>query len=122
MTNSTNLIAAAQQWLQWLLNCSLLPMTAIECRPFWQWVIYAGAGIAVAIVAWVIWTQIDYKLKYAAAMQAQVDRKHIADTETMHQRKFKEAEDVTADITDPHLAEKIRRELEKQRIERIKTV
>ncbi len=120
MPNTTTLIETVREWLLWLYNCSILPMTAIECRPFWQSIIYAGAGIAVAVVAWVIWTQIDYKLKYATAMHAQADRKHITETAAMHRHKLKEAGDVAADVTDPHLAEKIRRELERQRQERIK--
>lgn len=85
----------------------------------WLWVMYFLFEIGVLTALWVIWKIISYKLQYAAAIRAQMERERVADEEVMVQYRYKEVADIEADVTDPHLAKKIRDELERQRLERM---
>ncbi len=120
MPNSTDLIEGTLAFATWLLNCALLPIATPDCKPFWLGIVYLCATIGTAVIGWLIWKQIDFQMKYKAAIRAQAERERIADPETMKQHLYLEAGDVAADVTDPHLAEKIRKELERQRLERIR--
>lgn len=118
MPTTSQLLQMLDRWVQWLQMCIGMPMTAPVCRPMWEWVIYIGFAVGGLTLLWVLWKVIDYKLKYAAAIRAQMERDRIADPDEMANHRYKEVADIEADVTDPHLAEKIRSELERQRLER----
>jgi hypothetical protein len=107
-------------WSRHLQACFNLPMAAPQCRPLWEGVMYSSAGVAAIIILWLTWKWIDYRLQYAAALKAQRERERIADPEIMQQHTFKEAGDLIEDVTDPQLAEKIRRELEQRKLENMR--
>lgn len=119
MPNNTQLVETLDRWMQWLQMCINLPITAPVCRPMWQWVMYICFTVGALTISWLVWKFVDYKLKYAAAIRAQLERERIADPEVMADHRYKEIADIEADVTDPHLAKKIRAELEKQRLERV---
>ncbi len=117
MPDGKQMLQTLAEFSNWLGTCMGLPLTTPACRPLWQWLMYVSAGVGAALLLWVIWRIIDYRLKYAAAIRAQIERERIAPPEIMEQVKFREA-DLTEDVTDPHLAAKIRAELERQRLEK----
>lgn len=119
MPNNTQLLQMFDRWTDWMLMCSGLPMTAPACIPLWEWVMYGSATAGAMLVLWSLWRILDYRLKYAAAIRAQLERERVAEPEVMAQHRFKEAGDVTEEVTDPKLAEKIRAELERQKLERL---
>ena len=95
-------------------------MASPQCRPLWEGVMYASIGIAALTILWLAWKWIDYQRQLAAALKAQREREKIADPEVMQQYSYKEAGDLIEDVTDPHLAEKIRRELEQRKLENMR--
>ncbi len=108
------------QLTDYLSLCIALPMSAPACRSFWEIVMYASAAIGLLLVSGFIWKLIDYKLKLAAALRAQQERERIADQATMREHTWVEPADIAADVTDPHLAKKIRQELEQQRLKNLR--
>lgn len=119
MPNNSELIQQADRLFQYVMMCSNLPMTAPACRPLWMIVVYVCAAAGTLLLLWAIWQIISYRLKYAAALRAQAAREAIAAPEVMASARFTEAGDVADDITDPHLAEKIRQELDRQRLAKL---
>lgn len=110
-----------ERWIDITAMCTGLPMSAPACRPFWENVMYASAAIGLLLAAWAIWKFIDHRLKYAAALRAQAKREQVADAETMKQHTWVEPADIAADVTDPHLAKKIRQELEQRRLQNLRS-
>jgi len=104
-----------ERWVDIVAMCTTLPISAPACRPFWENVMYLSAAIGLLLAGWAIWKFVDYRLKYAAALRAQAERERIADPNTMKQHTWIEPADIAADVTDPHLAQKIREELEQRR-------
>ncbi len=119
MPNNQQLVQGFEGFFNWIATCLGLPMTAPVCRPLWEWTMYASAGLGAVLVVWFIWRIVNYRLKYNAAIRAQAERERVAEPEVMEQHKFKEAGDLAEDVTDPHLAAKIRAELDRQRLEKI---
>lgn len=120
MPTSAQLMQMFDDWVRHLGICFNLPMAAPQCRPLWEVVMYACLAVAAVITLWLTWKWIDYRRQYAAALKAQQDREKIAEPEIMQEHLYKEAGDVIEDITDPHLAEKIRRELEQRKLENMR--
>ncbi|MGA0033780.1 MAG: hypothetical protein ACO3IW_05100 [Burkholderiales bacterium] len=120
MPTSAQLMQWFEDWSRHLQTCFNLPMAAPQCRPLWEGVMYSSAAVAAAIILWLAWKWLDYRLQYAAALKAQHEREKIADPEIMQQHTFKEAGDLIEDVTDPQLAEKIRRELEQRKLENMR--
>lgn len=110
-----------ERWIDITAMCTALPMSAPACRPFWENVMYASAAIGLLLAAWAIWKFIDHRLKYAAALRAQAKREQVADAKTMKQHTWVEPADIAADVTDPHLAKKIRQELEQRRLQNLRS-
>lgn len=110
-----------ERWIDITAMCTGLPMSAPACRPFWENVMYASAAIGLLLAAWAVWKFIDHRLKYAAALRAQAERDRVADAETMKQHTCVEPADIAADVTDPHLARKIRQELEQRRLQNLRS-
>lgn len=120
MPNTTQLLQMLDRWLDYLSLCATLPITAPVCRPLWENVMYASAAIGGLLAAWFIWKFIDHRLQYAAALRAQAERERVADAATMREHQWAEAGDIAADVTDPHLARKIRQELEQRRAQNVR--
>ncbi len=108
----------AIRFWNYLDACLNLPMSAPACRSLWEIVMYAAFALGAVLLSWVAWVFIDYRLKLRAALRAQAERERIADAETMAKHTWAEVADV-ADVTDPHLAEKIKRELDQRRVSNI---
>lgn len=119
MPSSSEILKSAEQWVLWLQTCLGLPMAAPACRPLWVWVMWASVAVAILATLWTIWKAIDYRRKYDAAIRAQMERERIAEPEVMESFRFKEVGDVVEDVTDPHLADKIRAELDRRKLENI---
>lgn len=119
MPNSQQLLQSFEGFANWLVTCTGLPIAAPACRPLWEWTMYTSAGLGAVLIAWFIWRVVDYRLKYDAAIRAQAERERVAEPAVMEQHRFKEAGDLAEDVTDPHLAAKIRAELDRQRVEKI---
>lgn len=109
-----------EDWIRSIQVCFNLPMAAPQCRSLWEGVMYASIGIAAISALWLTWKLIDYRLQYAATLKAQHEGESIADPGITKQRSDKEAEDLIENVTDPHLAEKIRRELEQRKLENMR--
>jgi hypothetical protein len=108
------------QLIDYLSMCTTLPISAPACHSLWATVMYASAAIGVSLAGWFIWKLIDHKRKLAAALLAQQERERIADAATMREHTWVEPADLAADVTDPHLAKKIRQELEQQRMKNLR--
>lgn len=108
------------QLIDYLSMCIGLPMSAPACHSLWETVMYASATIGLLLAGWFIWKLIDQKRKLAAALRAQQERERIADAATMRQHTWTGPADIAADVTDPHLAKKIRQELEQQRMKNLR--
>lgn len=108
------------QLTDYLSLCIALPMSAPACRSFWEIVMYASAVTGLLLAGWFIWRLIDYRLKYAAALRAQQAREKAAEPAVMRQHTWTDPADIAADVTDPHLAKKIRQELEQQRLKNLR--
>lgn len=114
------LLQTSDNWLDRIAMCINLPMAAPACHSLWATVMYVSAGFGIALAAWAIWKFVDYRMKYAAAMRAQQEREKVADPATMRGHTWAEHADIAADVTDPHLAKKIREELEEQRRKKLR--
>ncbi len=97
-------------------QCLTLPIVVPDCKPLWEYVIYAGMAIGLLLILWAAWQLIDYLVQYLAARQEQRERERAADGETMRKHTWDEDEQIADEVTDPHLAEKIRQELEQRRL------
>jgi hypothetical protein len=118
MPGNAELEQMAIRFWSYLEACASLPMSAPACRSLWEVVMYAAFALGVMLLFWVAWVFIDYRLKLRAALRAQAERERVADAETMAKHTWAEVADV-ADVTDPQLAEKIKRELDQRRISNI---
>jgi hypothetical protein len=119
MPNTKELLQWIDQWWMWVTGCMGQPMAAPACRPLWEGVWMAAAVIGAWLLLWAAWRWIDQRMKYNAAIRAQMERERIAEPAVMAEHKFQEAGDVAADVTDPHLARTIREELDRQKQARI---
>ena len=80
---------AYQQWGAYLLGCLDAPYSAVACRPFWSWVSIGSASLGAIGLLWLIWKFVDYKLKYAAAIRAEIERERIAEPDVMEDAIWK---------------------------------
>ena len=108
------------QLIDYLSMCATLPISAPACYSLWETVMYASAVIGVLLASWFTWKLIDQKQKLAAALRAQQEREKIAEPAVMRQYTPTEPADIAADVTDPHLAKKIRAELEQHRLKNLR--
>lgn len=115
MPDNARLLGTFDRWVDYLGMCATLPMSAPACHSLWETVMYASAATGILLAGWFVWKLIDYRMKLAAALRAQAERESVADPDTMHEHAWVEPADIAADVTDPHLAKKIREELEQQR-------
>lgn len=107
-------------WLDLLATCTAQPMYVPACRPFWETVMILSAAVGLLLAAWVAWKFIDHRLQYAAALRAEAERRRAEEEELRKKNPVTEPVDIAADVTDPHLAQKIRQELEHRRLQNLR--
>ena len=98
--------------MDYVTRCIDLPMYAASCRPLWSVIMYVSVLLGSAVIAWVFWL--------AVTRQNSITAKPARSTGANPRKRqaLDEGVDI-ADVTDPHLAIKIRQELERQRIRNI---
>lgn len=108
------------QLIDYLGMCATLPISAPVCYSLWQTVMYASAVTGALLAGWFIWKLIDHRQKPAAALPVPQEREKTIPPTAMHRHTRTEPTDIAADVTDPHLAKKIRQELEQQRLKNLR--
>ncbi len=108
------------RWFDHVSHCVAMPIATPACRSFWEYAMYVSAAFGVMLVAWIIWKRIGYRMKYTAALRAQSEQSSPINATPLREPSWSEAENITADITDPHLAGKIRHELEQRRLQNLR--
>lgn len=120
MPTTTQLTQMLDRWLDYLGMCATLPIAAPVCHSLWETVMYASGAIGILLAGWFALKLVDHRQKLAAALRAQQERESVADRTTMRAHTWVEPADIAADVTDPHLAKKIRQELEQQRMKNLR--
>lgn len=85
-----------QQWGAYVLFCIDAPYSALACRSFWNWVVALSWGSGGLLLTWIVWKFVDYKLKYSAALRAQLERERVAEEDVMEKARWK-GDDVILD-------------------------
>jgi len=106
--------------IDYLSMCATLPIAAPACHALWENVMYASYAIGILLAGWFVWKLVGQTQKTAAAPHARQEREKATDEATMRQHARTEPADIVADVTDPHLARKIRQELEQQRLKNLR--
>ena len=75
--------AFAARWWAYIDWCMNAEMQAPICRPFWTWVMIAFLAVGALVTIWVAVKIITYRIKLAAALNAEAERMRIADETTM---------------------------------------
>ncbi len=108
------------QLIDYLGMCATLPMSAPACYSLWQTVMYACAVIGALLAGWFIWKLMSHKQKSVATPPLRQEREKTAPPATPRPHVRTEPTDIIADVTDPHLAKKIRAELDQQRLKNLR--
>lgn len=108
------------QLIDYLGMCATLPISAPACYALWENVMYASYVIGILLAGWFVWTLIGQKQKPAPALLNQQTSDKPAAAAVTRQHGRTEPTDIAADVTDPHLARKIRQELEQQRLKNLR--
>lgn len=117
MPNNAALLQLLDQWIDTASRCMTSPMSMPACMSFWEYVFYACAAIGTVFLLWAGWKVTDYMMLQLALRREQRERERVADKETMSKHVWNDDKFITDEVTDPHLAEKIRRELEQRRLQ-----
>ncbi len=120
MQINTPLLQMSDNWFDRIIMCITLPISTPACRSVWEAVMYASAALGLILACWFAWKAIDYRTKHAAGTRIRQERDSVAAQSTKREHKRTEPVDIAADVTDPHLAKKIRQELEQQRIKNLR--
>lgn len=104
-------------WIRLLDMCSGLPMSAPQCRSLWESVIYICVAVALVITGWLAWRWMGGGTHPKTAKPASPAGPKINPGRPVS-KKYDDSnpDKLIEDITDPHLKEKIRRELEQRRL------
>ena len=108
-------------WVQLFDLCINMPMSEPQCRPFWEGVVYVSAGLALIITGWLIWKWSAGNSTPAPAAKpvpVKQAKKPLGGEQKKHDDP--DPEQLMEDVTDPHLREKIRRELEQRRLQNMR--
>lgn len=116
MPSNDELLSLLSRWKQLVEACPFWPLSTPGCRGFWEFTAATMLVIGALGLLWIIWKLVDHELKFRAALRAQAQREAIAPPEIMDAYKIKEVGDLIGDATDPKLAEKIRDELNQQKL------
>lgn len=119
MPETAQLLQLINHWLGQIGRCLSWQSPAHACRPFWNDLIYAAIAIGLAVAIWIAWKLIKRLLLHFAERRAQQEREKIADTATMRKHTWGDDRFIADDVTDPHLREKIRQELEQRRLKNL---
>jgi len=120
MPNNAELIEIPFNFWAYLQSCAGLPMNAPLCLALWQGVMYCTFIIGALLIFWAISHYVRYRMQLKAALKAQAERDMIADADTIRNFTWAEAGNTIseADMTDPRLADKIKRELDQKRLKK----
>lgn len=102
-------------WFDAFVRCLSQPMSGPACRPLWETVMYTSAAFGLALTLWATWKIVSTLKAEATARREEEARKRIAKAQSEDDEQDIDERDIAAEVTDPKLAETIRRELEKQR-------
>jgi hypothetical protein len=109
------LLQQLNDWFDAFVRCLSLPMSGPACRPLWETVMYASAAFGLALTLWATWKIVSTMRAQATAQREEEARKRIAEAQRAGDEQEIAERDIAAEVTDPKLAETIRRELERQR-------
>jgi hypothetical protein len=115
MPEFNELCEKAANLMDYVTGCIDLPMYAASCRPLWNVVMYASVAFGLLVIAWVFWLAAT-KPHGTAASTSTAARRTSGDS---RKRNVRDDGVDLSDVTDLHLAIKIREELERQRIRNI---
>ena len=102
-------------WITYYVFCIDAVYTAPACRSFWNWIVIVSWGLAGVIVLWFLWKFIDYKLKYAAAIRAQLERERIAEHDIIESVRWVGNDPVLNGASDSDMAGEIRAALARRK-------
>ncbi len=102
-------------WFDKFVACLSMPMSGPACRPLWEAVMYTSAAFGLVVTLWAAWKIGSAWRAQAAAQREEEERQRLAEEHIERKRQFIDDRDIAAEVTDPKLAETIRRELERQR-------
>ena len=105
-----------QAWSTYVFWCLDAPYTALVCKPFWTWVAIISASLGAIGILWFIWKYIDYKLKYHAAIMAELERERVADYQVMAAARWTGNDPVSGSATEDEMVDRIRESLEKRKL------
>lgn len=108
------------QLIDYLGMCATLPISAPVCYSLWQTVMYVSAVTGALLAGWFIWKLMTHKQKPATTLLPAPQAQKPASPAVTRPHVRTEPADIAADVTDPHLARKIRQELEQQRLKNLR--
>jgi hypothetical protein len=109
-------VATLQQWFEYVSYCAGEPMQAPVCRPFWTWAMIAVFAIGALLLIVAVWKIVSYKMKLAAARQAERRRAHV-DTDAIAQRSWDGDKAYSAELGGDEVERRIREAVEQRRSE-----
>lgn len=109
------LLQQLNDWFDVFVRCLSLPMSGPACRPLWETVMYTSAAFGLVLTFWATWKIVSALTAQATAQREEEARRRIAEAQRADAEQDAAERDIAAEVTDPKLAETIRRELEKQR-------
>lgn len=117
MPDNIALLQFLDRWIDTAGRCMSAPMSMPACKPFWEYVLYASAAAGTVLLLWAGWKAVDYLVLQFAVRRELREHERVADRDTMSKHVWNDDRINTEDVTDPQLAEKIRRELEQRRLQ-----
>lgn len=104
------------EWSTYIFWCLDAPYTALVCKPFWTKVAIISVSLGAIGIVWFIWKFIDYKLKYHAAIMAELERERVADYQVMAASRWTGNNPVNGSATEDEMVDRIRGSLEKRKL------
>ncbi len=89
-------------------------MQAPVCRPFWTWIMIAVFTIGALVLIVVVWKIVSYKIKLAAALNAERQRAHI-DSNAIAERSWDGDKAYSAELSSDEVERRIREAVEQRR-------
>lgn len=109
------LLQQISDWFDTFVDCLSMPMSGPACRSLWETVMYASATLGLVLTLGAGWKIAATWREQNTAWREEEERQRLAEEHIERKRQFIEDRDIAAEVTDPKLAETIRRELERQR-------
>jgi hypothetical protein len=105
-----------ERWFAYISYCAGEPMQAPACNPFWTWTMIAVLAIGALLLIVVVWKVVSYKIKLAAALQAERRRAHI-DSDAIAARSWDGDKAYSAELSSDEVERRIREAVEQRRAE-----